>query len=192
MAISNTKLEDIFNVGSSTYGIGSDVPEAQTSETIETLVDSVSSLEDTNKLEKMIADYEDSQPFIQRDKIDSALPEVLDLEKSEKELDEIAEMAVKGYQDLSELGQNVEVRHAAEIFNAANTLLGHALTAKKNKIEKKLKVIELQIKKYKIDQDKSGKKDEPARADSPKVLEGRIISHRELLAEYKTEFTDKS
>jgi hypothetical protein len=46
---------------------------------------------------------------------------------------------------------NVETRHAAEIFGAASNLLGHALTAKKNKIEKKLKMIELQLKKASLD-----------------------------------------
>ena len=32
-------------------------------------------------------------------------------------------------------------------------MLGHAITAKSNKIEKKLKAIDLQMKKYKIDKD---------------------------------------
>lgn len=186
MAIANTKLEDIFNVGSSTYGIDIDAGPAITE-----LVNNATSIEETNKLEEMIADYEETHTTYSRDKIDAALPEVLDLEKSERELDEIAEMAIKGYTDLSELGQNVEVRHAAEIFNAANTLLGHALTAKKNKIEKKLKVIELQLKKYKIDQEQ-GKNPKKAEAlDNGKVLDGKVMSHRALLAECKTEFTEK-
>jgi hypothetical protein len=32
-------------------------------------------------------------------------------------------------------------------------MLGHAITAKTNKVEKKLKAIDLQLKKYKIDKD---------------------------------------
>jgi hypothetical protein len=85
------------------------------------------------------------------DKINEALPQVVGLEASEQEMDELAKMATEGYQNLMELGMNVETRHAAEIFGAASNLLGHALTAKKNKIEKKLKMIELQLKKASLD-----------------------------------------
>ena len=85
------------------------------------------------------------------DKINEALPQVVGLEASEQEMDELAKMATEGYQNLMELGLNVETRHAAEIFGAASNLLGHALTAKKNKIEKKLKMIELQLKKASLD-----------------------------------------
>ena len=52
------------------------------------------------------------------DKIDAALPQVLGLEASEKEMDDIAQMATEGYQQLMELGMNVETRQAAEIFTA--------------------------------------------------------------------------
>jgi hypothetical protein len=85
------------------------------------------------------------------DKINEALPQVVGLEASEQEMDELAKMATEGYQNLMELGMNVETRHAAEIFGAASNLLGHALTAKKNKIEKQLKMIELQLKKASLD-----------------------------------------
>lgn len=86
------------------------------------------------------------------DKINEALPQVVGLEASEREMDQLAQMATEGYQNLMELGMNVETRHAAEIFGAASNLLGHALTAKKNKIEKKLRMIELQLKKAALDQ----------------------------------------
>ncbi len=86
------------------------------------------------------------------DKVNEALPQVVGLEASEREMDQLAQMATEGYQNLMELGMNVETRHAAEIFGAASNLLGHALTAKKNKIEKKLRMIELQLKKAALDQ----------------------------------------
>jgi hypothetical protein len=85
------------------------------------------------------------------DKIEAALPQVVGLEASEREMDELAEMATEGYKNLMDLGMNVETRHAAEIFGAASNLLGHALTARKNKIEKKLKTIELQLKKQRLE-----------------------------------------
>jgi len=48
---------------------------------------------------------------------------------------------------------NVEVRYSSRIFEVASSMLGHAITAKTNKVEKKLKSIDLQLKKYKIDKD---------------------------------------
>jgi hypothetical protein len=52
-----------------------------------------------------------------------------------------------------DLGMNVEVRYSSRIFEVASSMLGHAITAKTNKVEKKLKSIDLQLKKYKIDKD---------------------------------------
>lgn len=123
----NTKLEQLFNLA----------PVQQ------------EEAEDTVTNQDMLEAIENS--VVDMDKIDSALPQVIGLEASEKEMDELAEMATEGYKNLMELGMNVETRHAAEIFGAASSLLGHALTAKKNKIEKKLKVIELQLKKQRLD-----------------------------------------
>jgi len=77
------------------------------------------------------------------DKIDLALPAVRDLDASDRELDELADLAKQSYQDLSDLGMNVDSRFAAELFAVAGTMLGHALTAKQTKLQKKLKVIEL-------------------------------------------------
>jgi hypothetical protein len=41
----------------------------------------------------------------------------------------------------------VEARFSSEIFNSAATMLGHAITAKTAKVSKKLKMIDLQLKK---------------------------------------------
>ena len=87
------------------------------------------------------------------DKIDQALPAIRDLDSSDKELDEIAELAKESYQNLSDLGFNVDSRYASELFAVASTMLGHALTAKTTKLNKKLKMIDLQMKKLKLDQD---------------------------------------
>ena len=114
------------------------------------------------------------------DKIDQALPAIRDLDSSDKELDEIAELAKESYQNLSDLGFNVDSRYASELFAVASTMLGHALTAKTTKLNKKLKMIDLQMKKLKLDQDaaKNAPEDEPA------VGEGRVLntlSRNELL-----------
>ena len=81
------------------------------------------------------------------DKIDAALPTIRDLETSDAELDDIAATARKTFDDLMDLGMNVEARFSGEIFNNASRMLDTALAAKTNKINKKLKMIELQLKK---------------------------------------------
>ncbi len=86
------------------------------------------------------------------DKIDAALPSVRDLEASDTEMDDIANTARQTFQDLMDLGMNVEARFAGEIFNNASRMLDTALTAKSNKINKKLKIVELQLKKARHDQ----------------------------------------
>jgi hypothetical protein len=55
-----------------------------------------------------------------------------------------------------DLGMNVEARYSGRIFEVAGGMLKNAIDAKAAKIDKKLKMIELQLKKAKLDQDASG------------------------------------
>ena len=86
------------------------------------------------------------------DKIDAALPMVKSLEASDQEMDTLAQKATDSFDNLMDLGYNVDSRFAAEIFAVAGAMLGHALTAKTAKLNKKLKVIDLQLKKARLDQ----------------------------------------
>ena len=85
------------------------------------------------------------------DKIDAALPYVNDLDITDDELDELSRLAKEKFQDLMDLGMNVEARYSGTILQTAGVLLGHAITAKQAKIERKLKTIDLQLKKAKLD-----------------------------------------
>lgn len=85
------------------------------------------------------------------DKISASMPSVRELEASDLEMDEISTLAIDAFKELQDLGNNVEVKYAGEIFGAASNMLGHALTARKNKIERKLNTIELQLKKMRLD-----------------------------------------
>lgn len=114
------------------------------------------------------------------DKIDAALPAVRDINTSDNELDDIAKRALDGYEELSTLGMNVDSRFASEIFSVASNLLGHALTAKTAKLNKRLKIIELQLKKSKLDLDRE--KYENSGGDGPvETAEGQILNRNELL-----------
>lgn len=92
-----------------------------------------------------------TQTYNNLEKIENALPQVRGLEASDTEIDELAELAKNSYSDLMELGMQVDSRFAAEIFGTAGTMLGHAITAKTAKVNKKIKMIELQLKKAALD-----------------------------------------
>ena len=115
------------------------------------------------------------------DKIDAALPTIRDLETSDAELDDIAATARKTFDDLMDLGMNVEARFSGEIFNNASRMLDTALTAKTNKINKKLKMVELQLKKATLDA--KNKQDDPASvaADGEGVIMDRNALLNEIL-----------
>lgn len=88
------------------------------------------------------------------DKISAALPAVKGLgDASDAEFDALAQRATDAYDDLIDLGMNVEARYSARIFEVAGTMLKNAIDAKAAKVDKKLKMIELQLKKQKLDQD---------------------------------------
>jgi hypothetical protein len=85
------------------------------------------------------------------DKIDAALPTVHDLDTGDAELDELAKLAQSKAEDLIDLGMNVEPRFSGVILQTAGIMLGHAITAKTAKLDKKLKMVQLQLAKAKLD-----------------------------------------
>ena len=94
------------------------------------------------------------------DKISASLPQVKGLgDVADAELDALAQRATDAYDDLMDLGMNVEARYSSRIFEVAGGMLKNAIDAKTAKLDKKLKMIELQLKKQKLDQDASGGED---------------------------------
>ena len=117
------------------------------------------------------------------DKIEAALPQVKGLEAADTEMDELAEMATSSYKDLMDLGMQVESRFSSEIFNSASSMLGHAITAKTAKINKKLKMLDLQMKKAQLDQKMQSKSEE---IESTPLGEGKSLDRNELLKMFNT------
>jgi hypothetical protein len=111
------------------------------------------------------------------DKIDAALPTVRDLETGDRELDDLATKAQETFDDLMDLGMQVDSRYSSEIFAVASTMLGHALTAKTAKLNKKLKMVDLQLKKLKMDQDAARNAPESAM----ETAHGQVLSRNDLL-----------
>ena len=88
------------------------------------------------------------------DKISAALPAVKGLgEMADTELNEVAQKAMDAYDDLMDLGMNVESRYSGRVFEVAGGMLKTSLDAKVAKLDKKLKMVELQLKKEKMDKD---------------------------------------
>lgn len=112
------------------------------------------------------------------EKIENALPQVRGLETADTEIDQLADLAKDSYKDLMDLGMQVDSRFSSEIFNVAGTMLGHAITAKTAKINKKLKMIELQLKKAALDQKLASKEKE---IEATPLGEGRALDRNEIL-----------
>lgn len=133
------KLEELFNLES-----------ASPKESIE-VEPPVAKHEEINSLDDQFSAVQ---------KIVQTLPQIQELDNlDEKELDDLAKKAEAAYDDLMDLGMNVEVRYSGRIFEVAASMMGNAITAKSNKIEKKLKAVDLQLKKLKIDNDAGNSND---------------------------------
>jgi hypothetical protein len=145
------KLEELFDLPPTTQEVDTALPSLPTNrETLRTLDDAI-------------------------DKIDAALPNVRGLDATDQEMDELAGLATGSYKDLIDLGMQVDSRFAAEIFSVASNMLGHAITAKTAKLDKKLKMIDLQLKKMRLDQ--TANKD----PEATQTAHGMVLSRNDLL-----------
>jgi len=129
------KLEDLFNLADK-----EEVPEVPVKE------------------HEDVKDLDNS--YKQVEEITKSLPVIPELDNlDEKELDDLSKKAEDAYDDLMDLGMNVEVRYAGRIFEVAGTMMKNAIDAKAAKIDRKLKAVDLQLKKYKIDKENTGEDD---------------------------------
>ena len=81
------------------------------------------------------------------------LMQIPDILEKEEEIDDIAETAAKYFEDIMDKGFNAEDRYASELFNSANAVLKTALDGKNAIINAKLKLLDLELKKMKIEAD---------------------------------------
>jgi hypothetical protein len=132
-----------------------------------------------SKAETAIVEQEETlRDIAEFDKIASALPSVKGLgEKADAELNDIAQRALQSYEDLMDLGMNVESRYGGRVFEVAGSMLKTSLDAKVAKMDKKLKMIELQLKKEKLDKDTSGNEGDIVNGD------GYVVTDRNSLLE---------
>lgn len=123
-------------------------------EIVETIEEETPSIEESKELTEIL--YSELKTT---EKIDSALPLVSDLNQHDKEMDDIHRMALDAFNDLVQLGMNVEVHAGAKLLETANQMLKTAMEAKDSKVDRKLKMIGLQLQKAKLDHSVSKNKD---------------------------------
>ena len=133
------KLEETFNI-------------APKDEIEEEVQDETPSIEESKEIAELLnADIEIAE------RIDDALPMVSDLNQHDREMDDIHQKALDTFKDLVELGMNVEVHAGAKLLETANAMLKTAMEAKDSKVDRKLKMINLQLQKAKLDFSKEKK-----------------------------------
>jgi len=158
------KLEELFNLDENSQKAEQEsAPEENKQEVV------------AENKHQQIKSVDDSYKAVQN--IIKDLPQIRELDElQEKDLDHLADKAEKAYDDLMDLGMNVEVRYSGRIFEVASSMLKNAVDAKTAKVDKKLKAVDLQLKKLKID------KDSPE--DSNDVLDGKgyvMLDRNELI-----------
>ena len=128
------------------------------------------------KQKAVVEQKEDFRDIAELDKINAALPQVKGLgEMADTELNDVADKAMTAYEDLMDLGMNVESRYSGRVFEVAGQMRKTNLDAKTAKLQNKLKMVELQLRKEK--QDKDGGVD----GDSLVNGEGYVVTDRNSL-----------
>jgi hypothetical protein len=139
------KLEDFFNV---------DSVESDAEDQLPLVVEPQQPIETTMALVK--------EQLTIADRINEALPTVKGLDVEDRDLDEYASMAMENFERLMDLGFNMDDRNAGKVFEVASTMMSNAITAKTAKLDKKLKMIDLQLKAAKLAQTAKAEDDTPS------------------------------
>ena len=143
------------------------------------IIDQAEQQEKKQKKHELERQQETMRDISEFDKIASALPQVKGLgEMADNELNDVADKAMTAYDDLMDLGMNVESRYSGRIFEVAGSMLKTGLDAKVAKIDKKLKMVELQLKKEKLDKETNENGDGDIMNG-----EGYVVSDRNSLLE---------
>jgi len=157
------KLEELFNMD-----------EAKPSTEVKTVEEPVATKDEVRSLERS---------YTEVNTIAGSLPKIDEIDSlNDNELDNLAQKAETAYDELMDLGMNVEVRYSGRIFEVAGSMLKNAIDAKATKIDKKLKAVDLKLKKLKIDSDRN--------PDAEDVMNGQgfvVTDRNELLKKLRGE-----
>lgn len=85
------------------------------------------------------------------EKVEHALTVVSDLNVHDAEMDRIAQEALESYEEFKQFGLNSSDVHAGKILDSATAMLKTALEARNSKAERRMKTLDLQLKKMRVD-----------------------------------------
>jgi len=168
------KLEETFNI-----------------DPIEEEVKETPTIEESRDLTEIL-----SSELANTDKIDASLPMVQGLNEHDKDMDDIHQKAINTFEELISLGMNVEVHAGAKLMETANQMLKTAMEAKDSKVDRKLKMLNLQLQKAKLDlaqdkEDKKSKIDDEIESEGSVVLDRNELLKRLDRAQNKIDNSDK-
>lgn len=117
------------------------------------------------------------------------LKDIPDITKRKAHLDRLADLAERKFEDIFDRAFNCEDRFASEMLNSANSMLKMALDAHSKVIDSDIKLVDLQLKKDKMEIELNMKPRGPAAPTSdPNAIEGQKVVHKtrnEMLAAMK-------
>lgn len=153
------KLNDVFNLPDD-----DDVPE-----TNETAYEG-----DKQSNNTITYDLSEFEPVIS--KATEISRQIRDTENVDKDFDDLSKRSMEVFELLVDIGQNIEDKHVSDIFDVASKMMTNSISAKSQKMERKLKSINLEIQNYKasIEQQKFDQKikEKSNNGDDSKVIDG--------------------
>jgi len=117
------------------------------------------------------------------EKIDHALTRVDDLDNNDSEMDDIAKEALEAYAELKDLAMNMSDAHSGRMMEVAASMLKTSLDAKEAKINRKLKTIDLQLKKMRMDRLAGANMNDPISEDGVEFDRNELLRHLHITKE---------
>lgn len=166
---SNRKLEELFNL---------------------------SSTSDDESKERAAEEKKENLPKLREmdsvlDKIDVALPSVRDLEASDEEMDELAKLSKEAFENLMDMGLSVDPRFGGKLLEVASSMMTNSINAKVAKMDKKLRMVELQLRKMSLDQKERALTLKNTPEEKPEEGTGVVMDRNELLREILKQSNEK-
>lgn len=94
-------------------------------------------------------DYESLSPVIS--KADEISREIKKTDRSDTDFDELSQRSIEVFEMLVDIGQNIEDKHVADVFDVASKMMTNSISAKTHKMERKIKALNLEIQNQKVD-----------------------------------------
>ena len=98
-------------------------------------------------------------------------------------MDAIAKEALEAYAELKDLAMNMSDAHSGRMMEGAASMLKTSLDAKEAKINRKLKTIDLQLKKMRMDRLAGGSMNDPISEDGVEFDRNEPLKHLHITKE---------